>query len=459
MKKIFTLLTAITLCTSVNAQFSDDFESYNAGDYLAESSTVWSTWSGAGEGTDEDVQVTSEMANGGSNSIYLSSTDAAGGPQDLLLPFNTIFEQGNFAFEADYYIPAQSTGLYFNFQSTTTVTEGWTLNSYITFDQTNTNVRLTGPGDETLLEVVDPFAPNSWFNLRIEADLTSNQWELFIDNVSQGTFANTDADGVTYTQIASIDFYPVEGNMAYIDNVLIEVSNALDASLIEITTPTSLAIPANEYITGNITNLGNETITSMDITWTDGTDSFTDELTGLNIPTLSTYEFSHTDALVSNVIGSADITVTIENINGGSDDDVMNNEISTTINFTAPPASWNCDPVEGCIDPTDGSGEYNSLTLCMINCTIDAINELENLNIQLTPNPTSDNTTLHFSAENMEVIVEIKNIAGQVVSSRNYGFLNGQQELSLNTTSLPNGIYLIDMKVNGQSTIHKLVKQ
>jgi hypothetical protein len=457
MKKIFTLLLVTSLCFSVNAQFSDDFESYNAGDYLAESSTVWSTWSGSGEGTDEDVQVTSDMANGGSNSIYLASTDAAGGPQDLLLPFNTVFEQGNFAFEADYYIPAQSTGLYFNFQTTTTVTEGWTLNSYITFDQANTNVRLTGPGDETLLEVVDPFAPNSWFNLRIEADLTLNQWELFIDNVSQGTFANVDANGATYTQIASIDFYPVEGNMAYIDNVLIEVPNTLDASLTEITTPTSLAIPVNEYITGNIANLGNETITSMDITWTDGTDSYTDQLTGLNITTLDVYEFSHTDALVSNVIGSADITITVNNVNGGSDDDALNNEISTVINFTAPPASWNCE-AEGCVDPTDGSGEFNSLTLCMINCTV-GVDELKNLNTLLTPNPTSDNTTLSFSAENMEVIIEIKNIAGQVVSTRNYGLLNGQQKLTLNTASLPNGIYLIDMKVNGQSSVHKLVKQ
>ncbi len=456
MKKIFTLLLVTSLCFSVNAQFSDDFESYNAGDYLAESSTVWSTWSGSGEGTDEDVQVTSDMANGGSNSIYLASTEANGGPQDLILPFGAIFSQGTFVFQSDFYIVQHAnSGAYFNFQADTIIgLEGsWSVNCHMDLvDEFNNKIEFIASDGETVyLSLDNAFTANEWFTMRLEIDLNTNNWEVFINTVSQGNFTNT-TNG-----IAAIDFFPLEGHDFLIDNVLAETPNTIDAALTAITMPTSIPAPASESVTGNITNLGNETITSMDITWTDGTDSYTDLLTGLNITTLDVYEFSHTDALVSNVIGSADITITVDNVNGGSDDDALNNEISTVINFTAPPASWNCE-TEGCVDPTDGSGEFNSLTLCMINCTV-GVDELEDLNTLLTPNPTSDNTTLSFSAENMEVIVEIKNIAGQVVSTRNYGLLNGQQKLTLNTVSLPNGIYLIDMKVNGQNSVHKLVKQ
>mgnify|MGYP001280480262 CR=1 FL=1 len=472
MKNIFTLILITSLSLSVSAQFSDDFESYNSGDYLAESSNVWSTWSGAGEGTEEDVQVTSDMANGGNNSIFLEYIDVANdgasvdGPQDLLLSCNAIIEEGIFIFEADFFIPLQSTGFYFNFQGDTVVgldIGQWTLNGYMTFDQQNTNIEFAGPGDQEtpLLALPNSFAPNTWFNLRIEANLTANEWTVLIDDEFAGNFINEDANG-SYTEIASVDFYPVAGNLVYIDNVYVEAPNNLDAVLTSITTPTNLPIPVNQYITGNITNVGNQNITSMDITWTDGTDSFLQEVTGLNLGTFETYSFSHPDALTSDEIGSANITVTVDNINGdgsSADEDQTNNEMSTVINFTAPPASWNCDPIKGCVDPTDGSGEFNSLTLCMINCNNTNIKEFDDLKTLITPNPTSDNTILNFSAKNMDVIIEIKNISGQIISTQKYGVLDGEQKINLNTSSLNKGIYLIDLKRNQKSSIHKLIKQ
>ena len=253
MKKIFTLLLASSIGFSTYAQFADDFESYNVDDYLAQTSPIWSTWSGAGEGTNEDVNIADASLIGGNQCVYFSSSDPNGGPLDVVLPFNTVFEQGNFAFSADFYIPAQSTGAYFNFQASATIGETWTLYSHIEFDQTNTSVRLTNSLDTTLIEIIDGFAPNTWFKLKISADLTENNWEVFINDISQGTFTNTN------TQIASIDLYPVEGNMFYIDNVLVETPNQLDAELTELTSPTTAEIPAEIDITGVITNLGNET--------------------------------------------------------------------------------------------------------------------------------------------------------------------------------------------------------
>src|SRR5690606_13802139 len=56
-----------------------------------------------------------------------------------------------------------------------------------------------------------------WFNLRIEIDLTTNVWELFIDNVSKGTFSNP------ISSIGILDIYPVNpGNNQsgfYVDDV------------------------------------------------------------------------------------------------------------------------------------------------------------------------------------------------------------------------------------------------
>ena len=45
--------------------------------------------------------------------------------------------------------------------------------------------------------------PNGqWFELKFVIDLSMNNWEVFVDNVSQGSFANT------INQISSIDFFP-----------------------------------------------------------------------------------------------------------------------------------------------------------------------------------------------------------------------------------------------------------
>ena len=44
--------------------------------------------------------------------------------------------------------------------------------------------------------------PNGqWFELKFVIDLSMNNWEVFVDNVSQGSFANT------INQISSIDLY------------------------------------------------------------------------------------------------------------------------------------------------------------------------------------------------------------------------------------------------------------
>ena len=102
MKKATILLSSLIAASSVNAQiFSDDFEGYNVGDYIGPPSTEWTTWSGT-EGGAEDAQVTSAQASSGSNSIYFSSTDPNGGPQDVILDFGQQYTSGVFVLESDF---------------------------------------------------------------------------------------------------------------------------------------------------------------------------------------------------------------------------------------------------------------------------------------------------------------------------------------------------------------------
>ena len=132
MKKISLLLSLFSVFT-VNAQFSftDDFESYTVGDYIAAADTLWVVWPAAGA---QDVQVTDNNAFSGSNSIYLNSTAATGGgPQDVVLEFGELFDEGDFMLSANFYVN-NNTGGYFNFQAETTIGETWSMDCFMNDD-------------------------------------------------------------------------------------------------------------------------------------------------------------------------------------------------------------------------------------------------------------------------------------------------------------------------------------
>ncbi|MEY4289645.1 MAG: hypothetical protein RLZZ30_1733, partial [Bacteroidota bacterium] len=96
MKKTTLFIASVLLCSTSFAQlFSDNFDSYTAGSYLGPQSLSWSTWSGT-EGATEDVTITNNNANSAPNSIYLASTAASGGPQDVVLKFGQVYNSGIF---------------------------------------------------------------------------------------------------------------------------------------------------------------------------------------------------------------------------------------------------------------------------------------------------------------------------------------------------------------------------
>ena len=91
-----------------------------------------------------------------------------------------------------------------------------------------------------------------------------------------------------------------------------------------ISTPTIANTGSNVSIAGTITNLGGNTVTSVDVTWDDGSGPNTETISGLNIVTYGTYNFTHgTQLNVANAT-AYNLTVCAE-ITGVVDVDSSNN--------------------------------------------------------------------------------------------------------------------------------------
>ena len=110
-----------------------------------------------------------------------------------------------------------------------------------------------------------------------------------------------------------------------------------------------------------------------------------------------------------------------------------------------PVASWNCDALDGCIDPGTGTGQYSSITDCDAACnnTTDVSEVISNLSIY--PNPVKDVLTIEGSYNSIEIV----NLFGKVVLS------SGSQE-EIDVSSLSDGVYFTNIKTKNAITVKKI---
>lgn len=336
MKKITLFISALFLgATAVAQTFSDDFESYTAGTYLGPASPDWTTWSGT-EGGPEDVLVSSANSSSGANSLYFSSTAASGGPQDVVLPFDQVYNSGNFTFEANFYVESGK-GAYFNLQGTLIVAQVWALDCYMINDGT---LKLSNQGTPYLTA---NYPVAQWFNMRIEMDLSANIWELFINNVSQGSFSNPTG------QIGILDLYPVNpvaegGNNIsgfYVDDVnynhIPATLPAVNGGVTFIEQLSGLAGLTSDVV-ATVRNLGSNTITSFDIEYDYNGNNVQETVGPVSIASLATYEHTFSTPVVV-ASGSNDLTVTVSNVNGaGADADPSDDAKTITVDPIVPAA-------------------------------------------------------------------------------------------------------------------------
>jgi hypothetical protein len=313
MKKMY-LLVAGLAAFNLNAQlFSDNFDAYSAGQYLGPQSLTWSTWSGT-EGGNEDVQITSANSSSAPNSIYLSSTAANGGPQDVVLKFGQLYNSGIFTLQKKVFINSGKTG-YYNIQGALTIGNLWALN--VNFDAG----QLVIDDGNTPNLVLASYPEATWFELKIEANLTLHVWKAFINGNLVGTWVN----GVN--TVASADFFPVQNTQMYIDDVMFDhvpfTVPALDAMVADIDMGAELATQSGTP-TVKVVNGGSTAITSLKVDLTYNGSTSTQNVTGVNIATAGVYNVTLPSTVLA--AGSLPITAVVYNVNGGAGDDNSNND-------------------------------------------------------------------------------------------------------------------------------------
>ncbi|TNE52697.1 MAG: T9SS type A sorting domain-containing protein [Bacteroidetes bacterium] len=202
MRHITYIITGILIPGFISAQsFSDHFDSYTAGQKLAaQSQGEWTTWSEA-PGGNEDADVSDVKAKSLPNSIYFSSTAQNGGPVDLVRNFG-VLNTGSFSMNMNLFVEAGKAA-YFNLQQNETIGEVWALD--VNFNDDGTLVVENNINNLIIAE----YGQNSWFNFRIDINFNLNKWEVFINDISLGSFSNV------RNQIASIDIYPMDANAPY----------------------------------------------------------------------------------------------------------------------------------------------------------------------------------------------------------------------------------------------------
>lgn len=334
MKKNVLFLAAMVFASfSAFAQvsFSDDFESYNVGDYTGVVSSDWTTWSGTTGGA-EDAIVVDNNAASGEKSIYFSSNSANGGPQDVVLPFGAKYTTGQFNFATKIYLDEASTGAYFNFQGEVAIGVEWTMQMY--FDDNGT-VRVEGStAGTTLLSAA--YSKGEWIDVAFDVNLTTNTWNVSINGECIGAFENIN------NSIASLDIYPAGiGQAFWIDDVSYSYEPmatvpTLDLGMGVVNLRPNALTGTTKTISGSVKNNGTDMITSFDLTLSDGMTDITQSFSGLMLAMGDSYPFSLDEAYTF-LEGATTVSVTISNINGmGDDENLCNNSSGFLVTGVTP---------------------------------------------------------------------------------------------------------------------------
>ncbi len=313
---------------AIGQSFADDFDSYGVGDYLAASNSEWTTWGGT-TGTSEDVRITDENSFSGANAIKFVAS-GAGGPQDVVKYF-TGAKLTTGVLKTNMQMLVE-TGAYFNYQAEVAIGTTWAMNAFF---EANGQGRITGSGNGDILKFEYP--TGEWFDFKMTINFDANKWQLEVNGVCVGSFANPD------NSIASIDIYPVSGNSFFIDDFGYEYSEEaqeiVNDAIVVLRTPEASALAGKETsFTGELKNGGQTMIESFILEATLGSDIYPIEMADLNLASGESMNFDVSDAFAipeGNSIASLEII----SINGGAfaDEDLCNDN-STIALFGLVPA-------------------------------------------------------------------------------------------------------------------------
>lgn len=324
MKKLYFGLLALAIANFTYAQdYSEDFESYNSGDYIGVESAQWTTWDGTTGGA-EDAQINTDQAHSGSNSIYFEA-QGSGGPQDVVLLFDGKHTEDIFNFSAYYYIPSGNAA-YFNFQAEETIGVTWALETYMNVD-----------GSLTLSNGIATNYPNDqWFKVEFKVNLTLNNWELYIDDVKKATWVNE------VNAVAMADFYTATAdNLYWIDDVHFSIEEYvmpdLNAQVKSVNIGAIGVVGQEKVPTVTVGNSGVNEINSFDLAVTYNGEDFNMSESGLTLASLENIDVELPNA-VTLIEGENEMVATVSNVNGEGEDDAPEDDSNSLIIDPAVPA-------------------------------------------------------------------------------------------------------------------------
>lgn len=116
-----------------------------------------------------------------------------------------------------------------------------------------------------------------------------------------------------------------------VDNIQVKVQQPFDIALTALSTTQFHTLSTPITIAGTITNEGGNVIESFDLNWTDGTNNYSETISGLSVAPGATYDFTHGTTFSAAAAQSYTIEVSVDNPNGEVDGNPDNNELSTVV--------------------------------------------------------------------------------------------------------------------------------
>ncbi len=157
----------------------------------------------------------------------------------------------------------------------------------------------------------------------MDNDCYTFNWTSGTENTVTISYNDTEVNQTTATEAYSV--YAIGGNCS-----------AIDANLQELTFAGFITPGINVDITGVVKNVGTDALTSFDVDYTiDGGESVgAYSVTELDIATGQTYDFTHDVVFNQTDEAIYEVIVTVSNINGETDGNPVNNELTKNINVT-----------------------------------------------------------------------------------------------------------------------------
>jgi len=219
MKKTLLLLGAIALSKALMAQtviFSEDFESYQAGDQIAESNASFYTWTS--NNPNIDAPVSNAYAASGSNSIELAFADGT----DIVLSTGE-YAQNIYTVDFKMLIPEGEEG-YFN------LLHDWNYTSAVyewAIDVNFANGNMTWVAGATE-GGAGSYTPGEWQDIQVQVNLANDLGVLSLNGEEQLTWqwSLDNADGsVGLNEFEAVNFFawgPSENTgLYYVDDITI----------------------------------------------------------------------------------------------------------------------------------------------------------------------------------------------------------------------------------------------